>query len=403
MALIKLLPTPSDRMGSIWNLLALNDAFVLEYGPAGTTHFGIGPLGSLNLEPRGRYFVTHMDENDVIMGDSARLERAVREIDEDYQPKHLFIIGSSVSSTIGTDLKGICFYLQDECQAKLHVFNSGGFDGDYLLGTERVYAELAGILKELPETMANRPSFVPGQRPLRCNLLGLSPDHFRAQSDLNEIERLLKIALGAELQTSFVIRGQIADLPKALEADCNLVLRKEALPLAEALTERGVPSFNFNPYGYQGSLEAVQTIAEHFGLTLEEGFVQAMAARSTDIQMLPFFIRRLQEYPQIASIGPDFLNTGLATALSEMGLEASWQLPGTSPESERLAALKTLHRGLIFADRQSLSQVATDNIKVTAAFPWTGFSIVAEHLPLMGPRGMDFIVEEVQNYLNALS
>ena len=45
MSLVRFLPTPSDRMGIIWSLLAVQGAIVLEYGPAGTTHYSMGLYG----------------------------------------------------------------------------------------------------------------------------------------------------------------------------------------------------------------------------------------------------------------------------------------------------------------------------------------------------------------------
>ena len=35
MSLVRFLPTPSDRMGIIWSLLAVQGAIVLEYGGGG--------------------------------------------------------------------------------------------------------------------------------------------------------------------------------------------------------------------------------------------------------------------------------------------------------------------------------------------------------------------------------
>lgn len=399
-ALTKLLPTPSDRMGVIWNLLALKDSCVLEYGPAGTTHFGVGPLGALGLEPRGRYFVTHMDERDVVMGDTSRLERAVEEIDGDTAPEHLFIIGSSVSSTIGTDIKGVVFYLKDQVSARLHVFDSGGFDGNYLAGTERVYRNLAEIARGLiPDGGFSRPGHDPA-KPLRYNILGASPDHYRVRSDINEIRRVFAEALGAELGAVYVTDGRIADLTDALQADFSLVLRAEAEPLAEVMEETGMPCFRVTPYGYQGTMDMLEAAAERFGLTIDETFAADVKARQNEIAMLPFYLRNLKKPLYVCSIGPDFLNRGLARAIAEAGLEMTEQLASDAPEEERIEKLKRIEGALVFGDSQSLRLVPSNNLKVTAAFPWLKQTIIAEHLPLMGIRGMDTIAEHLNNYIS---
>ena len=45
MGLCRYLPTPSDRMGILWSLLAIEDSVIVEYGPAGTTHFSMSLFG----------------------------------------------------------------------------------------------------------------------------------------------------------------------------------------------------------------------------------------------------------------------------------------------------------------------------------------------------------------------
>lgn len=401
-ALTRLLPVPSDRMGTIWNLLALEDSCVLEYGPSGTTHFGIGTEGDLGLQTRGRCFVTHMDESDVVMGDTSRLERAVHEIDSDCRPEHLFIVGSSVSATIGTDLKGISYYLAESCKAKLHVFDSGGFDGDYLLGTEAVYKMLGELVSELPPPSDSKEK--KNGRRLKYNILGASPDHYRVRSDINEIERMMREALDCELSQVYVSGGRLADLPLSLEADFNLLIRNEALPLAEAMQEKaGLPYFAVCPYGYQGSLDMLKRIADAFELKMDPGFASDAAKKQNEIAMLPFFLRNLQQPLYVHSIGADFLNKGLAQAVSETGIAMGRQLLTQAPEEERLAFIRGLKGALVFADTQSLRLLPPGNMKVTCAFPWFKHSIIAEHLPLMGIRGMDYIAEKINDYISERS
>ena len=111
MSLCRYLPTPSDRMGILWSLLCIEGSVVLEYGPAGTTHYSVSLFGNLGVDQQNRLFTTHMSEDDVVMGDVSRLERALVEIDEGYAPRVIFVVASSVSAVIGTDLRGVCAYM----------------------------------------------------------------------------------------------------------------------------------------------------------------------------------------------------------------------------------------------------------------------------------------------------
>ena len=87
MSLVRYLPTPSDRMGILWSLLSVEGSVILEYGPAGTTHYSMSLFGELGIDQENRLFSTHMSEDDVVMGDVTRLEQALIEVDEGYQPK----------------------------------------------------------------------------------------------------------------------------------------------------------------------------------------------------------------------------------------------------------------------------------------------------------------------------
>ena len=48
-----------------------------------------------------------MNEDDVVMGDVTRLEEAIVELDKSYEPKVIFVVASSISAVIGTDIKGV--------------------------------------------------------------------------------------------------------------------------------------------------------------------------------------------------------------------------------------------------------------------------------------------------------
>lgn len=419
MSLTKLLPTPSDRMGLLWNLLALSDACILEYGPAGTTHYGLGLIGDLDLKTDNRYFVSHMTETDVVMGNSKNLEKAVREIDLTYKPKHIFVVGSSVSTTIGADLNGICHYLQRDVQARLHVHNTGGFGGNYRVGTEAVYRLLADLVEEIP---LNSPpvttgtnltaglssiaadavpiSATPPEHKLTYNLLGFSPDHFRSLSDLFEVQRLLKEGLNLEPASSFTINGAIDKLPMAASADISLVLRPEALPLAQALQARfNIPYLEPNFYGYHPCLAALQAIATQLDITVNASVENHLNARIKRCAMLPYILRRATAPVLLYSVAHGEVNANLAAALEPLGLHFTTQLESTAPEAERLAAIATWSNGLIFADQESLDLASANNSKVLISFPWYSTQVLATHLPFMGSRGMDFILEQVYAYL----
>ena len=87
--------------------------------PSGHHALQLGLYGGLGLRFQNRMFTTHMSEDDVVMGDVTRLEEAIIELDKSYAPKAIFVVASSVTAVIGTDIKGVCRYMQNEVKAKL--------------------------------------------------------------------------------------------------------------------------------------------------------------------------------------------------------------------------------------------------------------------------------------------
>ena len=244
MSLTRFLPTPSDRMGILWSLLPIDGCVVLEYGPAGTTHFSMSLFGELGESQQDRLFTTHMSEDDVVMGDVSRLEKAIVEIDRSFAPKAIFVVASSVAAVIGTDIKGVCSYMQEQVSAKLIAFEQGGFRGDYSVGLTEAYKLL---VKELPVDE-------PEPQPDTVNLIGFSMGSYRALSDRPELERLLEEAFGLKIGACLCGETGIEKIEQMGGAALNLVLREEGLPAAQMLKTRfGTPIVAGAPYGWKGN------------------------------------------------------------------------------------------------------------------------------------------------------
>ena len=218
MSLCRYLPTPSDRMGILWSLLCIEGSVVLEYGPAGTTHYSVSLFGSLGVDQQNRLFTTHMSEDDVVMGDVSRLERALVEIDQAYAPRVIFVVASSVSAVIGTDLRGVCAYMQEKVRARLIAFEQGGFRGDYSVGLRETYR----LIAQHAVTPANER--VEGT----YNLLGLSAGAYRARSDRNEICRLMREAFGMEMRACLCLDTDMETIEGCGAAELNLVLTRRS-------------------------------------------------------------------------------------------------------------------------------------------------------------------------------
>ena len=404
MSLVRFLPTPSDRMGIIWSLLAVQGAIVLEYGPAGTTHYSMGLYGGLGLRFQNRMFTTHMSEDDVVMGDVTRLEDAIVELDKSYAPKVIFVVASSVTAVIGTDIKGVCRYMQNEVKAKLVAFEQGGFRGDYSIGLAETYKLL---VRNLPKMGVAAEKGV-------YNIIGASVWRYRMESDIWEIKSLLGEALGLSCNACLCCDTSVEELEDMGLAQVNIVLGNEGLAAAKCLQEKfGTPYVYAVPYGYSAVLSFLEQVGEAVGKEPDAMVLLRLQTKEKSLSRLSLFTMMGNNKPKKAVVKGDydlvqgvsaFLEQGGITVLHKMCAhslkaiaEPAADVEAYAEESDWLQVIRGLQDTLILADDVALLQADADNTKVLISAPFIN-SAVATHLPFMGEKGADFLLEQMQAY-----
>ena len=404
MSLVRFLPTPSDRMGIIWSLLAVQGAIVLEYGPAGTTHYSMGLYGGLGLRFQNRIFTTHMSEDDVVMGDVTRLEDAIVELDKSYAPKVIFVVASSVTAVIGTDIKGVCRYMQNEVKAKLVAFEQGGFRGDYSIGLAETYKLL---VRNLPQKGVAQEAGV-------YNIIGASAWRYRMASDIWEVKSLLGEALGLRCNACLCCDTSVDELQAMGKAQVNIVLGNEGLAAARYLQEKfGTPYVYAVPYGYSGTLSFLKQVGDAVGREPDSMVLLRLQTKEKSLSRLSLFTMMGNNKPRMAVVKGDYdLVQGVSTFLEQGGItvlhkmcahslkaiaEPAADIEAYAEESDWLQVIRGLQDTLILADDVALLQAKADNTKVLISAPFMN-SAVATHLPFMGEKGADFLLEQMQAY-----
>lgn len=406
MSLCRYLPLPSDRMGIIWSLLAVEDSIVLEYGPAGTTHYSMGLYGGLGVDFEQRLFTTHLSEDDVVMGDVSRLEDTIVELDSFYHPRVIFVVASSVIAVIGTDIKGVCRYMQSEVKAKLVAFDQGGFRGDYSAGLEATYKLLVNNLVKPPEQ----------KLPRHYNIIGLSMGNYRASSDVVAIQELMQKAFGMELSACLCYATNSESISKCSGAALNLVLRQEGQAAAEILQSKYAQPYVLGaPYGYKGTLEWLQKISELLPQEINKEVVKGIKEKIGSLMPMGPMMRRKAK-PQTVLYGEYELVKGLGQFLEEQGFQILARLSKHSlknitadagieywpDEKKRIDFLKSLNYTLVLADDVSLRLCNNTNVTLRVSYPRLKGMNVATHLPFVGEKGADFIQETIEAYLQSL-
>ena len=404
MSLVRFLPTPSDRMGIIWSLLAVQGAIVLEYGPAGTTHYSMGLYGGLGLRFQNRLFTTHMSEDDVVMGDVTRLEEALVELDKNYAPKVIFVVASSVTAVIGTDIKGVCRYMQNEVKAKLVAFEQGGFRGDYSVGLAETYKLL---VRNLPQKGV-------AQEKGLYNIIGASAWRYRMASDIWEVKCLLSEALGLSCNACLCCDTSVEELQALGKAQVNIVLGNEGLAAAQYLEEKfGTPYVYAAPYGYSGTVRFLESVGEAIGEMPQPLVLMRLRMKEKGMSMLSMFAMMGGGKRKQAVVKGDYdLVQGVSAFLEQAGIrvvhkmcahslkaiaEPAADVESYAEEGEWLQEIRDLRATLIFADDVALTQADASNMKVLISAPFMN-GVVATHLPFMGEKGADFLLEQIQGY-----
>lgn len=265
MGLYKHHPKPSGRMGALWTLAAIKGAVVLEFGSMGHMIYARRWLEQAGYGEDCRAYVTHLDEKDIALGITERIEKALDEILATYKAEAVFLIPSSVPEVIGTDMEAICEELRERYEElPVLYFPCGSFASDYHKGIETALYELCLRL----------PRKVSKAEELTCNIIGSCIDLHLFEADAREIERMMLGAFGIKVSCVLSTRADVGGIERMGEAAVNLVLRREGIKGAEALRKRfGTPYHYGRPYGVQGTIGWLAEIGELLGLAPNGEFI----------------------------------------------------------------------------------------------------------------------------------
>ncbi len=394
MAFYKFFPTPSDRMGTIWTLSTIKDAYIIEFGPAGTTHFEIEGMMQFNADHNANVYTTHINETDISFGKQDRLENAILEIDGQYGPKYIFVMASSISAIIGTDIESVCYELQPKVKAKLIPITTGGYHGDHTLGIE---ATMDMLCKEVvQETVQKKPN--------TYNIVGNNGDVFNFLSDVEEIKNLMKSAFNFDVNTTFTAYTSMEEIEKAGEAQFNLVLRGEGLKAADTLKKNHGIGYHYGrPYGLEGTTFWLKSLEKALGIPADEQYIAKKTAEIRKHLMNYRFMTRGLNKKNVLLVGDYDVVVGLAALVEELGLtveaiilkhkmnrKAKKHLPEKwkrvmkldYSEREMEAYLSETPSYLLLADEATLKlenksklhfQIANPNFSKHSIYPYTPF------------------------------
>jgi nitrogenase molybdenum-iron protein alpha chain len=128
--------TQCQEINSIQALLSMEDAAFVVHSPNGCVgcisfmndNFKVGQYhrGIKNIR-NARYIVTSLDEKDIVFGGEKKLEKAIYDVNQRYNPNIIFVFTSCASGIIGDDVDAVVNIVQENIKANVVPIHCEGF------------------------------------------------------------------------------------------------------------------------------------------------------------------------------------------------------------------------------------------------------------------------------------
>jgi nitrogenase molybdenum-cofactor synthesis protein NifE len=240
--------------GSRVVLYPVADALHLVHGPVGCAVYTWDIRGALSSGPElhRMSFSTDLREKDGIFGGEKKLEAALDELIDTYQPKAAFVYSTCIVGIIGDDVAAVCRKVEEKKGIPVLPVHSEGFKGTKKDGYKAACDALfklvgTGSTEAIPE--------------VSINILGEFNIGGEAWQIKNYYERM-----GVDVVSIMTGDGRVDQVRRSHGAALNVVQCSGALTfLAEMMKEAyGIPYIRVSYFGIDDMAKSLYDVAAHF-------------------------------------------------------------------------------------------------------------------------------------------
>jgi nitrogenase molybdenum-cofactor synthesis protein NifE len=338
--------------GSRVVLYPIADALHLIHGPIGCAAYTWDIRGALSSGPElhRMSFSTDLRERDVIFGGEKKLDAALGELIDKYQPKAAFVYSTCIVGIIGDDVAAVCRKLEKEKGIPVLPVHSEGFKGTKKDG----YKAACDALFKLVGTGSTA-----DVSKVSINILG----EFNIGGEAWLIKQYYE-KMGIEVVSIMTGDGRVDQVRRSHGAALNVVQCSGALTfLAEMMKETyDIPYIRASYFGIDDMAKALYDVAEHFAADPEIMARTREIVRSEVETIMPELNRmRTDLYDKRAAIyvGGAFKAFSLIKALRYLGMKVVLVGSQTGNESDYATLREMCDDGTIILDDANPLELST--------------------------------------------
>jgi nitrogenase molybdenum-cofactor synthesis protein NifE len=241
--------------GSRVVLYPIADALHLIHGPIGCASYTWDIRGALSSGPElhRMSFSTDLSETDIVFGGEKKLEKALLELIEAYEPKAAFVYCTCIVGIIGDDVEAVCKKVAAKVNIPVLPVHSEGFKGTKKDGYKAACDALFKLI-DMHRTPQEK-------IPLSINILG----EFNIGGETWMIKEYYR-RMGIEVVSVMTGDGRVADVQSAQRACLNVVQCSGSLTyLAKDMEQAyGIPYIRVSYFGIEDTSDALYDVASFF-------------------------------------------------------------------------------------------------------------------------------------------